>query len=101
MHISIYGHIAEEEDIHTDELPYLGAQDVIDEVITLLARLENDRQITYDSYLQEIARANKLIEKIDELQLRKLREMPALVQRGEKKDGMILTKNERGLNLAW
>ncbi|GFO13380.1 coiled-coil domain-containing protein 178-like isoform x2 [Plakobranchus ocellatus] len=75
-------HVEEEEDdIHTDDLPYLGAQDVIDEVITLLAQLENDRQMTYESYLQEIARANKLIEKIDELQLRKLREMPALVQR--------------------
>ncbi|GFS13551.1 coiled-coil domain-containing protein 178-like isoform X2 [Elysia marginata] len=71
----------EEEDIPTDELPYLGAQDVIDEVITLLARLENDRQITHDSYLTEIARANKLIERIDELQLRKMKEMPALVQR--------------------
>ena len=75
-------YFTEEEEIHTDELPYLGAQDVIDEVITLLARLENDRQVTYNSYLEEIARANKLIEKIDELQLRKMREMPALVQRG-------------------
>ncbi|RUS92112.1 hypothetical protein EGW08_000136 [Elysia chlorotica] len=83
--MSITGHGAqideEEEERRTDELPYLGAQDVIDEVITLLARLENDRQVTYDSYLEEIARANKLIERIDELQLRKMREMPALVQR--------------------
>ena len=28
------------------EIPYLGAEDVIDEVITLLAKLENDRRDT-------------------------------------------------------
>ena len=75
-----------EEEVVEDvglEIPYLGAEDVIDEVITLLARLETDRQDTQNRFQQEITTAATLKTKIDELCLRRLRELPVLVQRGE------------------
>ncbi|XP_005098448.1 coiled-coil domain-containing protein 178 [Aplysia californica] len=71
----------EEEVIDVEEIPYLGAQDVIDEVITLLARLESDRQDTQENYMKEIEKAEKLRQKIDEWQLKRMRELPSLVQR--------------------
>ena len=64
------------------EIPYLGAEDVIDEVITLLARLESDRQDTQGRFKQEMETAVTLKKKIDDLCLRRLRELPILVQRG-------------------
>ena len=65
-----------------EEVPYLGAQDVIDEVMTLLARLENDRQEAQASYMNEIEKAQRLRDKIDDWQLKRMRELPSLVQRG-------------------
>ncbi|CAL1526941.1 unnamed protein product [Lymnaea stagnalis] len=64
-----------------NDIPYLGAQEVIDEVIILLARLENDWHETQEAYLKEVARTEMLRAKIDELRLRRLKELPALVQR--------------------
>ena len=65
------------------EIPYLGAEDVIDEVITLLARLETDRLDTQNRYEHELDTAATLKTKIDELCLRRLKELPVLVQRGK------------------
>jgi len=70
-----------EEELDVEEVPYLGAQDVIDEVITLLARLENDRQEAQASFMKEIEKAQRLRNKIDDWQLKRMRELPALVQR--------------------
>lgn len=71
------------EDTSSDlDLPYLGADDAIDEVIILLARLEADRQETQQHYLEETRTVATLKKKIDDLCLRRLRDLPLLVQRG-------------------
>jgi hypothetical protein len=64
------------------DIPYLGAEDVIDEVITLLARLENDRIETEKTLKNEKERVVRLNNKIDNLCLRRMTELPAIVQRG-------------------
>lgn len=71
-----------DEQSEVEDIPFLGAQDVIDEVLTLLARLETERHEAHEKHLEEIERLEALKRKIDELELRKLRELPALVQRG-------------------
>ncbi|XP_059162874.1 coiled-coil domain-containing protein 178-like [Physella acuta] len=73
--------LRDEEELGSNDIPYLGAQDVIDEVIVLLARLENDRQETQETYIKEVLRTNMLRKKIDDLRYRRLTELPALVQR--------------------
>ena len=70
--------IKEEE----EQTPYLGADEVIEEVITLLARLEKDRQETEDMYNKERDKAILLAEKINTLSSEKLRDMPLAVQQG-------------------
>lgn len=66
------------------DIPYLGAEDVIEEVITLLARLENDRIETEKGLKNEKDRVVRLNNKIDNLCLRRMTELPAIVQRGKK-----------------
>ncbi|KAK7483485.1 hypothetical protein BaRGS_00025284 [Batillaria attramentaria] len=63
------------------DIPYLGAEDVIEETITLLARLELDRQEAQRAYMKEVETVATLKKKTNDLRLRRLREMPALVQR--------------------
>lgn len=65
------------------DIPYLGAEDVIEEVITLLARLENDRIETEKGLKNEKDRVVRLNNKIDNLCLRRMTELPAIVQRGK------------------
>lgn len=64
------------------DIPYLGAEDVIEEVITLLARLENDRVETEKTLKNEQERVVRLNNKIDNLCLRRMTELPSIVQRG-------------------
>lgn len=71
--------IKEESDI---EVPYLGADDVINEVLILLARLELDRQEIHKEYIKETEKVFTLQKKVDDLCLRRLKDLPVLVQRG-------------------
>lgn len=63
-------------------LPYLGAEDVLDEVVTLLARLENDRIDILKALENEKQKVVRLNDKIDHLCLVRMRELPIAVQRG-------------------
>ncbi|XP_046357907.2 coiled-coil domain-containing protein 178-like [Haliotis rufescens] len=81
------------------DIPYLGAEDVIDEVITLLARLENDRHETEGKLGQERGKVSKLTTKIDDLCLRRLRDLPVLVQREH--EACILDLNELQWHVAY
>lgn len=67
----------------TYELPHLGAEEVIEEVITLLAKLENDRQETLVALQSERERSNTLRSKIDDLCRKRMTDLPMLVQQGE------------------
>ncbi|KAL8600724.1 hypothetical protein ACOMHN_057313 [Nucella lapillus] len=90
-----------EEEVEEEglEIPYLGAEDVIDEVITLLARLETDRQNTQDRFHQELDTAVTLKKRIDDLCLRRLKELPELVQREH--EACIVDLNELHWHLAY
>ncbi len=77
-----------EEDAVFD-IPYLGAEDVIDEVLALIARLENDRQETKDLFRKEGTKVQALSDKIDGLAIQRLNELPDSVQRGELIDTYI------------
>ncbi|KAL3868233.1 hypothetical protein ACJMK2_041064 [Sinanodonta woodiana] len=61
-------------------IPYLGAEEVVDEVITLMARLENDRQETVNALEREKERVITLGNKIDDISLQKLRDLPKAVE---------------------
>ncbi len=65
------------------EIPYLGAEDVIDEVITLLAKLENDRRETKKTLKDEKKRTEMLSSKIDNLSEQRLQALPEAVQKGK------------------
>ena len=64
------------------DIPYLGAEEVIDEVILLLARLENDRRETMDAFKKEEKRLSELENKIDGLAEQRMAELPRAVQLG-------------------
>lgn len=64
-------------------VPYLGAEEAIEEVLTLLARLENDRQETENALQREKERVVRLGAKIDSHCQRRMKELPAVVQKGE------------------
>ncbi|KAK3089571.1 hypothetical protein FSP39_004696 [Pinctada imbricata] len=74
------------------EIPYLGAEDVIDEVITLMARLENDRMETESNLRKEKERVVRLNDRIDNLCLKRMRELPSIVQREH--EACIMDLNE-------
>ena len=64
-------------------VPYLGAEEVLEEVITLLARMEAERQDTEMKIKEERHRVKILAEKIDQLSQLALEQLPMAVQRGE------------------
>lgn len=66
-------------------MPYLGAEEVVDEVISLLARLENDRMEVINKLELENDKVVRLNRKIDRLCLKRMVEMPAVVQNGTQK----------------
>lgn len=83
-------------------LPYLGAEDVLDEVVTLLARLENDRLETLQGLHNEKDRVVKLNEKIDHLCLVRMRELPIAVQKGIKTlDSLFCLSHVKQLLYDW
>ncbi|XP_078673105.1 uncharacterized protein LOC144912123 [Branchiostoma floridae x Branchiostoma belcheri] len=63
------------------ELPYLGAEEVIDEVMALLGRLEADRLDTESKLVEEKQKGKRLQVKIDMLSHRRMVELPLSVQR--------------------
>lgn len=65
----------------TNLMPFLGAEEVIEEVMTLLARLENDRQETEKAIEREGERVTKLTNKIDTLCRERMLTLPAMVQK--------------------
>ena len=65
------------------EVPYLGAEEVIDEVMTLLGRLETDRQDTEAALKKEKERAKMLRIKIDNVSMKRMEEYPKAVQTGK------------------
>lgn len=75
--------IAEDEQAEGMDEPYLGAEEVIEEVITLLARLETDRLDCISKLKQESERVVRLNDKIDKLCLKRMVDMPIVVQRGK------------------
>ncbi len=64
------------------EVPYLGAEEVLDEVLVLLAKLEADRQETIEATKREKARVTMLQQQIDALNMQRLKDLPEFVQRG-------------------
>lgn len=62
-------------------LPYLGAEEVIEEVITLIAKLEKDRREVKDLLKNENARVEKLGNQIDRVAQQRMEELPQCVQR--------------------
>ncbi|XP_052254970.1 coiled-coil domain-containing protein 178-like [Dreissena polymorpha] len=80
LSVSGTGYKAPERDTDSD-MPYLGAEEVIDEVMTLLARLENDRLETEKALERERDRVVRLASKIDYLCQRRLKELPEVVQK--------------------
>lgn len=65
-----------------NDLLYLGAGEVIEEVIKLLARLELDRRSTFEQLEAEKYRAAELQNRIDRLSFARLIAFPSIVQRG-------------------
>ncbi|KAK2177698.1 hypothetical protein NP493_583g01064 [Ridgeia piscesae] len=63
------------------DLPYLGADDVIEEVVVILAKLEKDRMETRSSLQKERDRGKKLRSKIDTLAQDRLINLPKAVQK--------------------
>lgn len=63
-------------------IPYLGAEEAVQEVMTLLARLENDRQETEKALEREKERVLRLGAKIDYHCQRRMKELPEVVQKG-------------------
>ncbi|KAJ8034089.1 hypothetical protein HOLleu_24515 [Holothuria leucospilota] len=68
-------------EILDEDLPKLGAEEVIDEVVTLLGRLETDRQDTEGTLEKEKQRVHWLQGRIDFLANKRLVELPRAVQK--------------------
>lgn len=65
-----------------DELPYLGGMEVIEEVYSLISRLESDRVETEHLLFSEKQKGRTLQRKIDDLANRRAVEFPLAVQTG-------------------
>lgn len=64
------------------ELPHLGAGDVIDEVVALLAKLECERCEVLEALMRERRRSELLKVKISEFCKKRLVDLPKAVQAG-------------------
>ena len=71
------------DSIVADHLPHLGAGDVIDEVVALLAKLECERFEVLEALQRERRRSQVLKLKINEFCKRRLVDLPKAVQAGE------------------
>lgn len=83
----------------TFDIPFLGAEDVIEEVVALLARLESDRQETGKSYANEEKRADNLKSRINRIHLKRMEELPLAVQ--NEHEACILDLNELQWHVAY
>ncbi len=63
-------------------IPCLGAEDVVDEAVSLLAKLEDDRVETKNQLESEKERVQMLSSKIDALADQRLKALPLAVQKG-------------------
>lgn len=63
-------------------MPYLGADEVMEEVIALLAHLEKDRRETKEALHHEQNRYTSLSDKIDSLSQQRMTQLPVAVQKG-------------------
>ena len=72
-------------DIPDEIVPHLGAEEVIDDVVTLLGRLEADRGDTEELYKKELVRVGWLQGKIDRISQKRMYELPRVVQQGRVK----------------
>ncbi|XP_077991434.1 uncharacterized protein LOC144445672 [Glandiceps talaboti] len=66
--------------IEEEEVPKLGAEDVIDEVVVLLGRLETDRGDSQSMLEEEKKRSAMLSARIDKLAEKRMYELPLAVQ---------------------
>lgn len=64
---------------------HLGAGEVLDEVLKLLARLELDRQTTYEKLKREKCRVAELQNRVDRLALARIITFPSIIQKGKEK----------------
>ena len=76
------------------ELLHLGAGEVLDEVLRLLARLELDRQTTFEKITSEICRVAELQNRVDRLALARIITFPSVVQKG-------ISQKENQLRVHW
>ena len=67
----------------TDMLPYLGAEEVIEEVVLLLAKMETGRKDHLDCLAKERQRSEMLKCKIDHYQSDRMLNLPVEVQKGK------------------
>ena len=64
-------------------MPVSKEYDVIEEVISLLGRMESDRLSTQDSLVKERERVQKLRDEIDAQAYKRMHDLPLAVQRGK------------------
>ncbi|XP_064605202.1 coiled-coil domain-containing protein 178-like [Liolophura sinensis] len=81
------------------DVPYLGAEDVIEEVMTLLARLDNDRQLTEEKLKNEKSKVQNLEDRMEALGMKRLVDLPELVQ--QEHEACILDVNELQWHVAY
>lgn len=65
------------------EMPVPKEYDVIEEVISLLGRMESDRLSTQDALVKERERVQKLRDEIDTQAYKRMHDLPLAVQRGK------------------
>ena len=65
------------------QLPYLGGDEVVEEVIALLAKLETDRQEVLESLKTQRLKSKQLKMKINEFCKQRLCDLPRAVQAGK------------------
>ena len=80
---SLFDTVGSLPDLEEEDVPHLGAEEVIDEVVTLLGRLEADRKDTEALYAKEKVRVEWLQGKIDRISQKRLYELPRIVQQGK------------------
>ena len=68
----------------------MAGHEVVEEVIRLMARMEEDRLSTQQMLLNERQRVHHLGSQIDELAFRRLLDLPAAVQKGMDKFGFLI-----------
>ena len=74
-----------------DNLPHLGAGDVVDEVVALLAKLECERCEVLDALQRERQRSEVLKVRINEFCKKRLVDLPKAVQAGRRRSRSLIS----------